>query len=100
MVSWYAEQPVITAFSFIGFILATVPLTWQLEGMLQIVTAREMTKQCFLFSSLERGVFALRGLDRDPLFDPIRQPCCVEGGRHQSGTHLVRYRYANISICR
>ena len=33
MVSWNIEQPAIIAFSFIGFILSAIPLTWQVEGM-------------------------------------------------------------------
>ena len=31
-VSWSVEQPVLMVFSFLGFLLATIPLTWQLEG--------------------------------------------------------------------
>ena len=33
MVSWNIEQPAIIVFSFIGFILSAIPLTWQVEGM-------------------------------------------------------------------
>lgn len=31
-VPWSTEQPLLAAFSFIGFVLAVVPLTWQLQG--------------------------------------------------------------------
>ena len=31
--SWPIEQPILTAFSFIGFLLSVVPLCWQLEGV-------------------------------------------------------------------
>ena len=72
---WNKQADAIMSFSFLGFVLGTLPLTWQLEGTVFVnfcyfgVYGTHLTK-----SSLERWMFTVRLLVRVSLPHPIYQP--------------------------
>ena len=93
------ERDILTALSFLGFVLATIPLTWQLEGQCAICAFILFAKPHSLsISSLECWLLTLWHLDQPRMSHSVHQSFDLEEYFEEPCTDMVRNMFVSCII--
>lgn len=84
-----APNQVYSAFSFIGFVLCTIPFYWHLEGTWVYLRDSSTVFKKIHGDSLEHGDLHVHDLDRGWMLDAMYQFDRVERKHNQQGSGLL-----------